>query len=289
VTAPLLYLADLVLFVVPEPMVTLPFWTEHPVLLALLVGLVLLLFRGTLSRAGDARIRVWSLGWMAITLLPVATLTVGEHFLFLPSIGYCILVGSQLPPSGAAIDGRARRALAYTGLAVLAVALFRTALFDAGAAVAERSVKQAVAALDGNETAETLLVVDVSAAASLTFPYAVHLSRPDRHVDVETLSIAPALLSTSAPASQVDVSPPDRLELHREGGFLRSYIERALEGPGVSFARGQKVERSAYTVTVLDAPEGRLGSFQVSLHHPESTLVLRNTGHDLQVLALAHP
>jgi len=289
VTAPLLYLADLVLFIVPEPMVTLPFWTAHAVLLAVFVAVVVKVFWGTLQRAPDARARAWGLGWMGVTLLPVLALTVGEHFLYVPSMGYCILVGSQLPRSAADVTAATRRALAWTAGGVLVVAFVRTILFDAGAAVANRAVEQAVAALDRDGAAKTLLAVDVPAGASLTFPYAVHLARPGRPVDVETLSIAPYLLSGSASDSSVDQSGPDRIRLTRDTGFLRSYIERALEGPHVPFRPGQTVERSAYTVTVLDAPAGTLRTFAVSLHHPESTLVLYNTGHDLRPLVRPDP
>jgi hypothetical protein len=285
VTAPLLYLADLVLFIVPEPMVTLPFWTAHPVVLALFAAVVVKVFWGTLTRTANARTRAWGLGWMGVTLLPVLALTVGEHFLYLPSIGYCVLVGSQLPQAAAEVDRSMRRGLMWTAVGVLVVALVRTILFDAGAAVANRSVEDAVAALDRDEAAKTLLVIDVPAGASLTFPYAVHLARPGRPLDVETLSIAPYLLSGSGAGSSVDFSAGNRLELRRDAGFLGSYIERALEGPHVPFRSGETVERSAYTVTVLDAPAGTLHSFSVTLHHPETTLILRNDGHDLRPLA----
>lgn len=289
VTAPLLYLADLVLFVVPEPMVTLPFWTAHPLVLALFVAVVVTVFWGTVRRCPDSRTRAWGLGWMGITLLPVLALTVGEHFLYLPSMGYCILVGSQLPQSTAVVDRAKRRGLAWTAFGVLVVALVRTILFDAGAAIANRSVEDAVAALDRDESAKTLLVIDVPAGASLTFPYAVRLARPGRAIDVETLAIAPYLLSESGAGSSVDFPAVNRLELRRASGFLGSYIERALEGPHVPFRSGQTVERSAYTVTVLDAPAGTLHSFSVTLHHPESTLILRNNGHDLRPLAPSSP
>jgi hypothetical protein len=285
VTAPLLYLVDLVLFILPDPMVTVPFWTAHPLLLAILVAVVATVFAGTMRRAPNARTRAWGLAWMGITLLPVLPLPVGEHFLYVPSMGYCILVGSQLPVSAADVDAPARRGLAWTAVGVVVVALVRTILFDAGAAVANRAVDETVAALDRDESARTVLVVDVPASASLTLPFAVHLARPGRQVDVGTLSVAPYLLMGSGPASSVDYSAPNRLELRRDQGFLGSYVERAFEGPHAPFRSGQTVERSAYTVTVLDAPEGVLHAFSVTLHHPESTLVLRNTGRALIALA----
>jgi hypothetical protein len=146
-------------------------------------------------------------------------------------------------------------------------------------------VDETVAALDRDESARTVLVVDVPASASLTLPFAVHLARPGRQVDVGTLSVAPYLLMGSGPSSSVDYFEPDRLELRRDQGFLGSYIERAFEGPHAPFRSGQTVEKSAYTVTVLDAPAGTLHAFLVTLHHPESTLVLRNTGRVLIPLA----
>jgi hypothetical protein len=77
----------------------------------------------------------------------------------------------------------------------------------------------------------------------------------------------------------------DRIELSRDGGFLVSYIERALEGPHRPFYAGEVFERSAYTVTVQDAPSGTLRSFVVTLHDPESALVLGNVGSGLGPLA----
>lgn len=284
-TAPLLYLVDFVIFIVPDPMVTMPFWTAHPVLLAILVAVVVAVFAGTLRRVPNARTLAWGLGWMAITLLPVLALPVGEHFLYVPSVGYCLLVGSQLPRSVSEVDGPTRRGLAWTAVGVLIIALVRTILFDAGATVATRAVDETVAALDRDPSAETLLVVDIPASTSLTLPYAVRLARPDRHLDVGTLSIAPYLLMGSGPASSVDYPEPNHLELRRDQGFLGSYVERAFEGPHVPFRPGQTVERSAYTVTVLEAPAGTLRSFSVSLHHPESTLILHNTGRALSALA----
>jgi hypothetical protein len=279
--APLLYLADLVLFVLPDPMVTYPFWLAHPVALLALGALVVRMFITTVQRAPDVRTRAWALGWLAITILPVLAITVGEHFLYLPSIGYCILVGSQLPASPARVDRAMRRGLAGTAAGVLVVLLVRTVLFDSGAQTAHRAITETVEALDRFPDAKTVLVADLPATASLTFPYAVRQLRPGRDVRVETLSISEHLVTRDSGPSSASFVAPDRLELRREGGFLRSYIERALQGPPVPFRPGQIVERSTYTVTVLDAPAGTLRSFGVKLHDPGSTLVLANVGTGL--------
>ncbi len=283
--APVLYLADLVLFILPEPMVTYPFWRAHPVLLVVLGVIVLGVFWGTLQRVPERRTRAWALGWMGVTLLPVLAVTVGEHFLYVPSIGYCILVGAQLPASPAGIDRAMRRGLLGTAVAVLVVLLVRTVMFDAGAYMGDRALTQIVAAIDRSPAAKTVLVADLPATASLTFPYAVRQMRPERSVRVETLSISPRLLTGDDSPSSASFVAPDELELSREGGFLASYIERALEGPHAPFRPGQTFERSTYTVTVRDAPAGTLRSFAVRLHDPESTLVIGNAGHGLGPLA----
>jgi hypothetical protein len=287
VTAPVLYLTDFVLFVPPDPMVSLPFWNGHPAFLAMLAATVLWVFWGTLRRTSDSKMRAWGLGWIAISLLPVMALTVGEHFLYFPSIGYCVLVGSQLPASVARIDAAMRRALAGTGIGVLIVCVIRILMFDGAASVSDRAVNRALEEVDHHAEAKALLVADLPAGASLTFPYAIHLSRPGRELDVQTLSIAPYLLSSSGTASTIAFRAADRLEFRREDGFLHSYIERALEGPRGPFVPGETVERGTYSVTIVDAPQGTLRSFAVRLHDPATALVLQYGEHGMQRLAAA--
>jgi hypothetical protein len=265
-------------------MVSLPFWNAHPLLLAIMGAIVLRVFWGTLTRVPDRATRSWGLAWMAISLVPVMALTVGEHFLYMPSIGYCVLVGSQLPSSTAQIDSKTRRALAGTAIGVLVVCVVRIVMFDAAASVSNRAVERSLAELDRHDAARSLLVADLPAGASLTFPYAIRLLRPGRDLDVETLSIAPYLLSSSGTGTSIDVRGDDHLEFHREDGFLRSYIERALQGPRAPFVPGETVERPAYTVTIVDTREGRLRSFDVRLHDWRSTLVLYNGEDGLRPL-----
>jgi hypothetical protein len=283
--APVLYLLDLVLFILPDPMVTYPFWRAHPVLLVAVGALVARIFSVTVKRASGRATRVWTLGWMGITVLPVLALTVGEHFLYLPSMGYCMLVGSQLPPSVGDVERAMRKGLLGTGLGVLAVLLVRTVLFDAGAFKADRAIHEAVDAIERAPAAETVLMADLPATASLTFPYAVQQLLPASHVHIETLSISPSLLGGDSGPSSATFVAPDRLELERPEGFLGSYIERALEGPHRPFRPGQTFERPAYTVTVTDAPAGTLRSFAVRLHDPGTTLVLGNVGGQLGPLS----
>jgi hypothetical protein len=281
VMAPVLYLADLVLFILPEPMVTYPFWRSHPAFFIAMGVAIAAVFAGTVRRAPDAAARIWGLAWVGITVLPVLALPVGEHFLYLPSMGYCLLVGSQLPVSTAAVDRGMRRGLLGTAIGVLAVLLVRTVMFDAGAYAADAAVHQAVEAIDRAPLARTVLVADLPAPASLTFPYAVRQLRPSTRADIETLSVSARLLTRDDGPSSARFVAPDRLELSREGGFLVSYIERALEGPHRPFHEGQSFDRHAYTVTVLQAPSGTLRSFAVTLHDPGSTLVLGNMGPGL--------
>jgi hypothetical protein len=168
-----------------------------------------------------------------------------------------------------------RRALAGTGIGVLVVCVIRIVMFDSTASVSDRAVTSALEEVDRHAEAQALLVADLPAGASLTFPYAIHLLRPGRELAVETLSIAPYLLSSSGTASTIVFRAPDRLDFRREDGFLRSYIERALEGPHTDFVRGATVERVAYSVTIVDADDGRLRSFAVHLQDPSTTLVLQ--------------
>ena len=287
VMAPVLYLLDLVLFVLPDPMVTFPFWKAHPLVLVAVGALVARIFSVTVKRAPGASTRRWCLGWMALTVLPVLALTVGEHFLYVPSMGYCILVGSQVPAAAGAIDGATRKGLLGTAIGVLAVLLIRTVLFDATAYKADSALRDAVAAIDTAPDATTVLVADLPATASLTFPYAVRQLRPGTSARIETLSVSTSMVTGDTGPSSASFVAPDRLELERAEGFLRSYIERALEGPHRPFSPGQTFERSTYTVTIGDAPAGTLHSFAVRLHDPGTTLVIGNIGGRLGALRYA--
>jgi hypothetical protein len=286
VTAPLSYLGDFTLFVPTDPVVTEPFWRAHTVLFLLFAALVAFTFSRTVQKARDRKIAAWGLGWMGITLLPVVMLPVGEHFLYLPSLGYCILVGSQLPPSWEGTDARARRAMAVVGGFVLLVCLGRTIFVGLVERSSLRTVEEAAAALDRTPDAKLLLVADLPAGASLAFELAVSFARQGRSAKVGMLSIAPTLTAGGSSASVVTIAPPDRLILRREDGFLHSYIERALAGPRTSFQKGESFERDGYTVTVLDAPEGRLRAFETRLSDPAHTLLLGESEEGLVSLGL---
>ena len=278
--APFLYLADLVMFVPADPMATLPFWRAHLFLLLPFLAFILFIFAGTLKKVPSRRIGAWGLGWMGITLLPVLMLTMGEHFLYLPSLGYCLLVASQLPASPASIDAKQRRSLAVVAALVTVVCFGRTAMFYGFSRSAAHAIDDAVAALDRAPRAQRLLVADLPASAALAFPHAVQLARPLRHVEVEILSLLPRVMPDAGDLSTVTFSSPDVLELRRGNGYLESYLERALEGPPLRFHPGQTFARSGYDVTILDvsAAAGRIRSFSVHLLDPEHTLVLAPGG-----------
>jgi hypothetical protein len=275
-TAPLLYLADLVIFVPPDPMATLPFWTSHLLLLAAFLAIVLFIFAGTMKKAPTRALALWGLAWMGITVLPVLMLTMGEHFLYLPSLGYCVLVASQLPASPDAIDRKQRRSLAVVGALVALVCFGRTAMFTWFSRDGAAAIEQAGAAIDRAPRATRVLVADLPASAALAFPDAVRLAHPDRQLDVEILSLVPRVMPDADDLSTVAFDAPDRLTLRRPSGYLGSYLERALQGPPVAFRPGDTVQRPGYSVTVIEAgaPPGRLRAFEVKLSEPVETLVL---------------
>jgi hypothetical protein len=301
VIAPILYLGDMTLFVPGDPMVTVPFWTSHPFLLAVFAAIVLATFLGALRRAitspahlgsaasppahlgaaGGRDTLTWGLAFMGVTLLPVAMLPIAEHFLYLPSLGYCILLGSALPRSVTRLGARDRRGLVFIGWFVLAVCIGRTVVFTRVAYASKRAIEQAVAAFDHFPATKLLLVADLPAGASLGFGLAMHFVRPSVSADVEILSILPALTAGGAERSLVRVSLPDRVELRRDGGFLHSYVERALSGPRTSFRPGEVFARKGYEVTVLDAPRGELHAFESRLFDPVHTLVLSESDRGL--------
>jgi hypothetical protein len=274
VTAPLLYLADFVLFVPADPMATEPFWKAHPLLLLLFVALVLRTFWSSLQRAPSRSAAAWGLGWMGITILPVMMLTIGEHFLYLPSAGYCLLVASQLPADPAALAAKDRRALATVAALVTVVCVVRTTLFTNLAREAHRMIASAAAALEAAPNARTVLVEDLPASAALAFPHAVRLATPGRDVDVEILSLLSHVMPGAADYSEVTFRDPRHLDLRRNQGFLGSYLERALGGPRPPLADGETIARSGFTVRVGDVVDGRPHDLAVTIADPAHTLVL---------------
>ncbi len=285
VTAPLLYLGDFTMFVPTDPVITVPFWKSHAALLLVFVGVVLFTLTRTVRQARDRMTAAWGLGWMGITLLPVAMLPLGEHFLYLPSLGYCVLVGSQLP-SWSAIDARGRRSLAVVASVVLAICVGRTLLFGSVTRASARTVQEAAAALDRAPDTKLLLVADLPTGASLAFEMAVSQVRGGRTVPVGILSILPAFTVQDGARSVLRPVPPDALVMSRDDGFIHSYVERALAGPRTSFAKGETFEREGYTVTVLDAPDGHLKAFETRLSDPAHTLVLGESAEGLVALGV---
>jgi hypothetical protein len=285
-TLPLLYLGDFTWFVPADPVVTVPFWNAHTIFFGLFAAFAVLTFLRSLRLVPERAVAAWGLAWIGLTLLPVVMLPPGEHFLYLPSLGYCILIGSQVPPSWEEIDDVARRGMSVVGWAVLLVCFGRTVYFGIVERGSLRTVQQAAAALDRSPDARLLLVEDLPTGASLAFQLAVDFERQGRDVEVGILSILPSLSAGGAGHSTLTVARPDRLVLSRDEGFLHSYVERALAGSRSSFAQGETFTRHGYTVTVLDAPEGQLRAFETRVTDPSHTLVLRESEEGLVPIAL---
>ena len=270
-------------FAPADPMVTVPFWGAHPVLLVFFAGIVISIFSALVRRVPDRNAVAWGLGWMGVTFLPMAMLTVGEHFLYLPSVGYCILVGAQLPRLAADLEESLRKEMAVTSGLVLAVCVGRAVFFDVISLASWRTIEEAATTLDGAPDTKLLLVTDLPTGASLGFALGLQFARPARRseVKVEILNIMPSLTSFTGARSQVTFASQDRLEVQREGGFLTSYVERAFAGSRTSFRAGETFERPGHTVTVLDAPDGRIRAFETHLLDPTHTLVLGESAHGL--------
>jgi hypothetical protein len=284
-TVPLLYLGDFTGFVPPDPVVTVPFWEAHPILFGLFATSAVLTFQRSLRHVRERALAVWGLVWIGFTLLPVLMLPPGEHFLYLPSLGYCIIAGAQVPNSWEEIDFIARRVLSVIGWVVIVVCFGRTIYFGVVERKSLRTVEEAAAALDRSPDANLLLVADLPTGASLAFELAVDFAR-GRDVEVGILSILPSLSAGGETRSTLTVAPPDRLLLSRDEGFLHSYVERALAGSRSSFAKGETFERHGYTVTVQDAPGGQLRAFETRVTDPAHTLVLRESEEGLVPVAL---
>ena len=277
----LLYVADLVVFVPPDPMVSLPFWRAHPLALAILVLVCVVALYRIRTRSSDRRVLGWGLAWTGIAILPVLALTVGEHFLYLPSVGFCIAAASCLP---AEVSAKERRTLGVALAGVVALSVGRTMLFGAVAGASSRIIADAARELRSRPAVRHLFVADLPWMASLAFPHALRFALPQRAFDVEILSIAGPPPLGAQDSSTTVFRSGDRVELRREPEFLDSYIERAFAGPRDAFRAGEIVERPSSRVTVVDAPRGHLTAFSVELREPAESLVLDWNGRELREL-----
>jgi hypothetical protein len=282
VMAPFLYLADLALFVPPDPAVTLPWWRAHPMLFAALAVSSVAVFASSLRRVREPWLRAFGLGWIALTLLPAAPLSVGERFLYVPSIGYCLLLGAGAGALLARDPARERRRLVLIGAVVAVVALARTVGFGRLAGHAHLAVDDARTALRAHPDRSLVLVTDLPPAAALGFAHALRLERP--RLEVEVLSLAPRFASADPAASSVVTSSPDGLALRRAAPYLEGYVERAYLGERAPLAPGDVVERPSFAVTIREAAGTGVRAFDVRLR-PEALprcLLLRGRGWRLE-------
>jgi hypothetical protein len=198
-----------------------------------------------------------------------------------------VLVASQVPVAAEAIDAQARRSMGIVALLVTIVCVVRTAMFTWLSRTAARAIDDATVALDRAPDARQLLVIDLPASAALAFPHAVRLGRPTRTIDVQILSLSPRVMPDATDVSAVAIVAPDRFELRRESGYLNSYLERALEGPMVTWVTGRIVERLGYSVTVSDVDRGtgRPKALAVHIDEPKETLIVRNSAEGLAAIS----
>ncbi|MGW8323831.1 MAG: hypothetical protein ACWGSD_20005, partial [Thermodesulfobacteriota bacterium] len=250
-------------------------------------AVLIFFFRTSRSRS----VRIFSLGWIAIGLSPVLLLSVGERFLYLPSVGYCLLVGSVVPRSWEEVSSSQKRFLRVAAALVFCVALGKTLVYSTLAGTSRQCIDDALASLDSNPAASELLVVDLPAVSALGFPHAIRLERPQRQVEVDVLSIAPQFLWGPARArSEVSVPEKDRLLLFREDPpYLVSYIERAYLGERTPFHTGEVIDRGGFAVRILQAGEGRLEAFEVRFRNqePGTKIILQGEGFHLRPLQTA--
>jgi hypothetical protein len=283
-TAPLLYLADLVLFVPPDPVVMLPWWRAHLLAFGALAVVSVLVLAGSVRRVREAWVRAFALAWVGLALLPSAPASVGERFLYLPSIGYCLLVGAGVARLLERDAAGARRTLLATGAVVATVALARTFVFGVLAGRSQQVVDDAVTALRAAPERSLALVVDLPAGAALGFAHALRLQAAAQ-LQVEVLSLTPGFFPRDgSPSSTVDLTA-EGLALSRRVPYLDNYIERAYRGGRPPLLPGEVVVRPGLSVLVREADTAGVTAFEVKVR-PEArprSLLLR--GHGLRLRA----
>ncbi len=278
-----LYLADLLFFIPAEPVLTYPFWLRHMPLLIPLCLLCFLGLRDSLRDSADRRASRLALLWVGISLLPVLPVTVGERFLYWPSLGFAILVGAKLPD----VPRPAWRGLIFAALA-FAILFGKELNFVSISRSSRQTIDEALCAVDAAPRARQLLVVDLPAQSALAFAHAIRLARPERQLDVQVLSIAPHFLSVSKDFRSTVTRDADGLTVRSQGRpYLSSYIEEAYLAQRPPLGPGQVIARPGFQVTVLAVNGTRLYAFAIHFTQYKGQappLILRGSGFHLTPL-----
>jgi hypothetical protein len=218
----------------------------------------------------------------------VLPLSVGERFLYLPSVGYCLVIGAKAERLLADGAARAWRPVALTAGVVLAVAFLRTTAMGWLAGRAEDLRADARAALAAAPDTSLLMVVDLPGVATLGFGHALRMAHPGP-LQVEILSLTAGFADArTKDASELWNEADGSFRVLRASSAPGTYLERAFGGERPPLRAGEVVTRPDLTVTVLEAPDELVGAFQVRLRegrHAHS-LLLRGTPAGLEPVAL---
>lgn len=278
----LLYLADLVFIAPVDPVNGFPAMTEAwPLLLAMGLGAAAVI--GRAAARAPRSVALVGLAWLVLALLPVLRVSVGERFLYLPSVGLCLVIGGTVAGGWAEVAPRRRRWLAAVLALAAVVSLGKSAAFVQVFRAGRAPVDATLAALADAPDADTVAVLDLPAVAALGFQHAVRLERPVR---VEVLSIAPHFL-VPEPRHQPEFTvTPRRIEARTTGvPWLTSYVERAYRGEAGPVVRGERFPRQGLLVTVLETPPSGDGvtAFRVDVALADGARMLLLRGDGLEV------
>jgi hypothetical protein len=282
----IMYMADLVLFIPADPVVFQPFWRDHLPLLGLLALAAAGLLISSARSVCDRRLRIFALAAMAITLLPVLPISPGERFVYVPSIGYCLLIGARASAIRDGTSARAKRVAAPMVALILIVTVAKVLLFGAITHRSRLPIDDAMAALERTPRPTALLAIDLPAASALGFAHALRLARPG--LQVEILSVAPHFLWLNPDFRSVVERPAaDRVSIRAIGTpYLDSYIERAFLGERPALRPLERIERLGMTVEVVEAEGQHLRAFEVRLDERLAAggVVMRGEGFHLMPL-----
>ncbi len=279
----IMYMADLVLFIPADPVVFQPFWRGHLPLLGLLALAAAGLLISSARSVCDRRLRIFALAATAITLLPVLPVSPGERFLYVPSIGYCLLIGARASAIRDGTSARAKRVAAPMAALILIITVPKVLLFGAITHRSRLPIDDAMAALERTPRPTALLAIDLPAASALGFAHALRLARPG--LQVEILSVAPHFLWLNPDFRSVVERPSaDRVSIRAVGTpYLDSYIERAFLGERPAPRPLERIERRGVTLQVVEAEGQHLRAFEVRLDEglAAGAVVMRGEGFRL--------
>lgn len=249
----ILYFANILYFVPIDLMIAYPFFVKHPILLFLLAGLVVgsifLLAKFMIQR--KKALLLFLLG--LFTLIPVSFLSIGQRFLYIPSVCFFLCLGYLTLESWPR-----RKAIIVGYIAVIFfVSQIGNFINDTISCYSDQIKNNIKPWLQGTTSPRKLYFIDLPMLALIGLPHALRLECPDAKFSAEILSISPDIFPTDHPFHSYLKSPdPYTLIIGQtDDTYFKTYLEQAFLGGETDFNLEKIFIRNDFTVKISKLKE----------------------------------